>query len=332
MSTRSQATYRAVEGWERLPAGQHHRDVADVAVDSRDRVYLITRMDARVIVYDRDGTHLMSWGEDAFTTRPHGITVGPDGTVYCVDEYDQTIRKFTSDGRPTGVIGVSGVTSDTGIDWSRKFKDLKERKSSILRGAPPFNHPTKLAVAPDGDLYVSDGYGNARVHHFTAGGELVNSWGEPGRGAGKFVTPHCVAVHDGHVWVCDRDNDRIQIFDRGGRFVDQWRQVQRPSSIAFDAEGLVYVTEQGWKRGDYSWSKGDIGEALPASLCILTGDGSVVDRIGTADGCRPGSFVAPHGLAVDSRGDIYVAEVVGSWFLPDPAPEGCHTFQKLERG
>jgi hypothetical protein len=178
---------------------------------------------------------------------------------------------------------------------------------------------------------VSDGYGNARVHRFTAQGELIRSWGEPGSGPSQFVTPHCVAVHDDHVWVCDRDNDRIQLFTRDGAFVDQWTQVQRPSSIAFDAGGLIYVTEQGWKVGDYSWSKGDIEVELPASLAILDRSGTVLDRIGTSDPTAPGSFAAPHGLAVDSQGGIYVAEVTASWFLPGNEPAGSHTFQKLER-
>lgn len=331
MSTSSKANYRAVDNWEQLPAGLVHRDVADVAVDSEDRVYLITRMEARVIVYDRDGTHLFSWGDDYFTPRPHGITVGPDGAVYCVDEFDQTVRKFTIDGQLIGVIGVSGLRSDTGIDWKYPYASFREKQAAIVRGGDPFNNPCKLAVAPNGDLYVSDGYGNARIHHFSGDGTLIRSWGEPGSGRGQFRVPHCVSVHDDHVWVCDRENERLQIFDLDGTFVEEWTQVRRPSSIAFDSHGLIYVSEHGWKKGDYSWRKGEVTQERAASLCILAPDGSIVDRLGTEDGCSSGSFVAPHGLAVDSRGAIYVAEVIASWFLPGQAPERCHTFQKLVR-
>lgn len=328
MSHPAKTAYRLIEDWEQLPAGRVHRDVADVTVDSEDRVYLFTRMDPGVIVYDSDGTHVTSWGEDSFTPRPHGITAGWDGIIYCVDEFDQTIRTFTPEGEPIGVIGESGVASDTGIDWSHPYKNFREQEEAIVRGGGPFNHPTKAALAPNGDVYVSDGYGNARVHHFSPDGSLIRSWGEPGSGPGEFRAPHCVAVHNDLVWVCDRDNERIQIFETDGTLVDEWTQVQRPSSIAFDKEGLIYVTEQGWKVGDHSWRNGPIEEALSASVCILASDGSLVERLGAEEGFN---FHAPHGLAVDSQGSIYVAEVLASWFRPAPVPEGTHTLQKLAR-
>jgi sugar lactone lactonase YvrE len=105
--------YEVVEGWEQLPAGYAHQDVDGVSVDSRDRVYLITRGDSRVIVYERDGTFVTSWGEDIFTPRTHGIAVGPDDSVYTVDDGDHTVRKFTPDGRQLMVIGTPGVPSET---------------------------------------------------------------------------------------------------------------------------------------------------------------------------------------------------------------------------
>ncbi|MFQ5841463.1 MAG: hypothetical protein ACE5I8_03410, partial [Thermodesulfobacteriota bacterium] len=217
--------YEVIEGWEQLPAGYVHRDVDGVAVDSRDRLYLITRGDARVIVYERDGTFVMSWGEDIFTPRTHGITVGPDDSVYTVDDGDHAVRKFTQDGKEIMVIGTPGVPSDTGYD---KKKGL----ASITHGGPPFNRPTNVAIASNGELYVCDGYGNARVHRFTADGTLVQSWGEPGTGPGQFNLPHgiCIAA-DGRVLVADRENDRIQLFGPDGEYLDQWTHLQRPTDI-----------------------------------------------------------------------------------------------------
>ena len=176
--------YRVAEGWEQLPAGWRHRDVAGVAVDSRDNVYVFNRDEHPVIVYDREGRHLGSWGEGLFSV-PHGITIGPDDSVFCVDTGDHTVRKFTTEGRLLLTIGTAGSASDTGF-----VEDYR----SIRQGGPPFNKPTNLALGPSGDLYVSDGYGNARVHCFSPDGELRFSWGEPGSGPGQFKVPHAIAT------------------------------------------------------------------------------------------------------------------------------------------
>ncbi|HUV07126.1 MAG TPA: hypothetical protein VMX75_05315, partial [Spirochaetia bacterium] len=125
--------YQVVEGWEQLPAGFAHYDVPGVAVDSGDRVYVITREDARVIVYEPGGTFVRSWGEGTFTERTHGICTGPDDSVYIADDGNHTVRKFTPDGEELMRIGVPGKCSDTGYDG----RDMK----SIKRSAGPFNRP-----------------------------------------------------------------------------------------------------------------------------------------------------------------------------------------------
>ena len=151
--------YKIVDEWEQIPEGYIHRDVVGVDVDSQDRVYLITRGDARVFVYDRNGIFLKSWGEDIFSPQTHGITIGPDDCVYTVDDGGHTVRKFAPDGKQLLVLGTSEIPSDTGYD-------PKQGLSSIQYGGSPFNRPTNLAVGHNGDLYVSDGYGNARIHRF----------------------------------------------------------------------------------------------------------------------------------------------------------------------
>ena len=222
MSTVVKPTYEAVAGWERIPAGYTHPDVAAVAVDSRDRVFLFCRSDHPVMIYERDGRFVGSWGEGMFTMRTHGITIGPDDSVYCTDDAGHSVRKFTPDGKLLLTLGDNGgKPSDTGYDGSTI--------TTVTRSAPPFNRPTNLAVAPNGDLFVSDGYGNARVHRFSATGKLLASWGEPGTGPGQFMLPHGIAVGaTGNVLVCDRESDRIQIFTPEGRFVREITEVQRP--------------------------------------------------------------------------------------------------------
>ena len=317
--------FEVLEGWEKLPENYVHKDVDGVATDSRDRVYLLTRGDARVIVYERDGTFVTSWGEDIFTPRTHGICIGPDDSVWTVDDGDHTVRKFTPEGKQLMVIGTPGVASDTGYDG--------KTVQSIKRGAPPFNRPTDAAVAPHGDLYVVDGYGNARVHHFTPNGKLIRSWGEPGTGPGQFHLPHAVFVaRDGRVLVADRENDRIQFFSPEGDYLDQWTHVQRPTDIYIDRDGLVYVSELWWRVGQSSFVHGSIKHDLPGRVSVLDLKGNVLLRWCSADRCAAGNFIAPHTLCVDSRGDLYVGEVTYTYAVKNGlVPADAHTFQKFMR-
>jgi len=243
--------FKVIEGWEQLPKGYVHKDVDGVATDSKDNVYLMTRMDARVIVYDRNGKFLRSWGEGLFTPRTHGIAIDSSDFVYTVDDGDHTVRKFTPEGKQVMMIGTPGKSSDTGYDG--------KTIASIKKGGPPFNRPTDVAVAPDGELYVCDGYGNARVHRFKADGTLIQSWGEPGIGPGQFHLPHGVGVSpDDRVFVTDRENDRIHLYTRDGQLLDTWTHVQRPTDIAFGKDGYVYVSELWWRVGQSSFVHGEI--------------------------------------------------------------------------
>lgn len=314
--------YEVVEDWERLPDGFTHADCVGVGVDSRDDVYLLTRSQSRVIVYNREGTYLRSWGEGLFTPRTHGLTVGPDDRVYCVDEGQHCIYVFTTSGSMLVTIGVPGMASDTGYDGATH---------ESIKGGPPFNRPTNLAVAPNGDLYVTDGYGNCRVHHFTAAGALIQSWGEPGSGPGQFILPHGVRVAaDGRVFVADRENDRIQVFSPSGRFLEQWTGVQRPTNLAIDRSGTIYVSELWWRVGDQSPVSGTIAEDRPGRVSVFDSAGRLKVRWGGADRCAPGNFVAPHDICVDSHGDLYVAEVTYTHGEREGrVPPGCHSFQKF---
>ena len=324
MSINVAPNYHATVGWEQLPSGYTHPDVAAVAVNSKGRVYLFCRAEHPVLMYERDGHFVGSWGEGTFTMRTHGITIAPDDSVWCTDDAGHSVRKFTPDGKLLLSLGDNtGKPSDSGYDGSNL--------TTITRGAPPFNRPTNLAIAPNGDLYVTDGYGNSRVHRFSQAGKLLASWGEPGTGPGQFMLPHGIAVDaTGDVFVCDRENDRIQVFTAEGRFIREITEVQRPTQVIL-ARGYMYVSELGWRSGQRSFRNGPIERDLPSRVSVLDMGGRVVTRIGGPDPCEPGSFCAPHGLAVDTNGDLYVAEV--TWTIGGKAglvPPDCHTFQKLE--
>jgi len=317
--------FKVIEGWEKLPAGYTHKDVVGVSVDSRNRVYVLTRKQARVIVYEEDGTFVQSFGEGLFTERTHGLTIGPDDSLYAVDDGNHMVRKFTPDGKEVLTIGTPGVASDTGYDG--------KTIGSIRRAAGPFNRCTNIAVAPNGDLYVSDGYGNARVHRFNAAGTLIRSWGEPGTGPGQFHLPHSLRVTpDNRLLVADRENDRIQIFDLEGNYLDEWTHVQRPTDLFVDRDGLVYVSELWWRVGQESFRNGKIRHDLPGRVTILDLQGNVILSWTSADREAWGNFIAPHCLTVDRRGDLYVGEVTETFGVSrGGVTPGSHTFQKFAR-
>src|SRR5262245_32427307 len=206
--------YRVDESWAKFPAAGDSGEAVAVACDSRDRVYVFLRGPRPVQVFERDGTPVATWGEGVFV-RPHGIFIGPDDTVYCADDHDHTVRAFSTGGELRLTLGASGKPSDTGAT-SMDYRTIK-------RPGPPFPYPTNLALGPGGEMYVTDGYGNARVHRFAPDGRLLQSWGEPGSGPGQFHVPHGIAVdRGGTIYVADRENSRIQLFTSQGDFVGEW--------------------------------------------------------------------------------------------------------------
>jgi len=304
--------FELIADWEKCPPGDEyaHEDVAAVACDSQDRVYLHTRHGDRVSVYSEDGRFIDKWGDGVFKNA-HGITIADD-IVYCTDNGDSVVRIFDLEGNLKRTIGTPGVVSDTGYGF--KGPPKTHHNETVVRAAGPFNGCCNTAIARNGDIFVCDGYGNARIHHFSADGTLINSWGEVGTGPGQFHLPHGIALdNDENVIVCDRENDRLQFFDRSGRFLTMWTDVLRPTHAAVDRDGLIYVTEL-WRPvepGQGSFIHGYSDHDQPGRVSVYRKDGKVLARWGDDSKNRsaPGNFIAPHGLALDSRGNLYVSEV-----------------------
>ena len=298
------------ENWGNLPEGWAYKEATAVAVDSKDAIYVFNRGATPMIVFDSDGNILRTWGEGVFTS-PHGVSVGPDDSIYCVDNGDHTVRKFTPEGVLLMTLGTPG-------------------KAAPPMSGIPFSKPAHLAVDPrNGELVVADGYANASVHRFSPDGRLLHSWGESGTGPGQFNIVHNIAIDgDGWIYTADRENHRIQVFGPDGSFETQWVNLSRTGCIYVDQRGeqLVYI-------GEYYCGirSNNMAKRLGPRVTIMDTKGNLLATLGERTyGEEPGRFYSPHGIAVDSRGDIYVAEVSWSDYgrHMDP-PTELRSMQKL---
>jgi sugar lactone lactonase YvrE len=269
---RGRYTYEVVEGWGKLPPGWSFGWIPAVAVDSKDRVYVYSRSEHPMVVFDRDGNFLTSWGEDVLKDA-HGLFIDKNDILWCVERDTHCVHKMTTDGKLLMTIGTPDVPGEDG---------------------KPFRKPTDIAFASTGEIFISDGYGNSRIHKYSPDGKLLKSWGRPGAGPGEFNLPHGVRVdrHD-RVLVCDRENNRIQIFDTEGEYQTEWRGLLQPDFIYIGPDDTLYVAE------------------LQQRVSVLSPEGErLADWGGGVKSAKPGEFLAcPHGIWGDSRGDLYVGEV-----------------------
>ena len=271
-------TYDVIRDFFKLPNGERFGLVSRVAADSHDRIYVFQRKDPPVVVFDRTGKYLGAWGTGEIED-PHGLKI-VDDVVYTTDRTGSVAKSFTLEGKSILELGQRGVYSDTGCTGAPWL---------AVRAAGPFNHPTEMIPHPNGDIYVTDGYRNARVHRFTHDGKLVMSWGAPGKEPGEFHLPHSIATDpDGRLFVADRANRRIQIFSPDGKFLDQWTGMGGPNDISRGADGTFYIAEQEH-------------DGKPAYICVRDVNGAVLTRLESRH---------VHGVGVDSHGDIYAGLTV----------------------
>ena len=292
--------YRVVHGWPVLPEGEVLGSVAGVGVDSHGNVFVFHRAgrtwpDSDVLelapisrptvdVFDgHSGALLNRRGSNLFA-MPHGLTIDDHDNVWLTDVALQQIYKFSPDGHLLLTLGERGVA---GNDTAH------------------FNRPTAVAVATDGSFYVSDGYRNTRVMKFSADGKFLFQWGTKGAGPGQFDLPHWVALDaSGRVYVADRQNQRIQVFDAAGHYLSQWasNQLGRPYAIAIDKSGNAYIADG----GDQPDSPPDRSAWVMVRL-----DGTPLTRVGRF-GNYDGQFELAHSIAVDAEGSVYVGDITGA--------------------
>ncbi len=313
-------TYETVDEWPRkADIGALVEGITDIAVDSKDRLWALTRGPVPVVVFDHNGKLLNSWGKEyfgptsaltgvpgGFTSFTHGICIGPDGSVWVTDCGYHTVSKFTPEGKLLMQLGTKGKPSDTGFPGWPNIRIpgiTREGVRKLLMDAflkktkpgKPFNMPDAVCVLPSGEFYVADGYGNTRVHKFDAKGNLLFSWGELGTGPGQFMVVHSVTVdRRGRVWIADRENNRIQVFDADGKFLFQLKDLDSPGHIFIDKEETVFITEFFARR-----------------LAIFTIDGKLLARWQDQDPKINKEFQSPHSNAMDSKGNLYLANSAG---------------------
>jgi DNA-binding beta-propeller fold protein YncE len=270
-----EGTYQRVDNWAQLPAGMTEwGEVAGTDVDAKGNVYAFLRDPTpRVVVFDAHGKYLKTWGDGAFTS-PHNLRILRDGFVWLADRRMQQVFKYDVDGKLVASLGQKNVIGDN---------DSKEA----------FHNVADTALAPNGDIFVADGEGgNNRIVKFSKDGKYITSWGTKGSGEGQFDTPHNLAMDTkGRIWVCDRNNKRIQIFDQDGKFLEQMTQFGAPVAVAFARDGRAFVATS---PGNY--------------VSIATDEGKILEKFE--------GFNNPHGLAVEASGNtFYVAETMGKNLL-----------------
>jgi sugar lactone lactonase YvrE len=266
-----------------------------VAVDSKDMVYITQPQDLwdkeqekdapLMFICDPEGNLINTWGSGA-CVHTHGLFIGADDSVYLCDKDTSKAMIYTSDGKIIRVIGEHNVHSETGCI---------DKCTPVPTPAGPFNFPTKLVPSAWGDLYASDGYKNSRVHRFHSNGQHIQSWGSYGRGHGQFDLPHSVlTTPDSKVYVCDRFGHKVHVFDRNGALLNVWDGARRPSDMAILPDGNFVCCEH---PTDYYYLD-ELDYSIPFYVRIFDKEGNVLASLETG---------LAHGIAVDSRGDIYLA-------------------------
>jgi DNA-binding beta-propeller fold protein YncE len=266
--------HKVVPNWAQLPKGWNFGECSGVDVDKDDNVWVFNRGKHPVIQFDRSGKFLQAW-EDVPVKSSHGIRVGPDGNLWGIDVDGHTLFKFTTAGRILQVIGAP------------------MQRPGTMESKDAFNRPTGIAFEPNGGYYVSDGYINSRVVKFSPDGIFEKQWGRKGTGDGEFNLVHDVAVDSkGRVYVADRENRRVQVFDADGTFLTKWTDAGSPWGLYYVAkENAIYLCDGYNNR-----------------IVKLNTEGQVLGVLGSY-GKTAGKLDFVHNIAVDSHGDIYVAEI-----------------------
>lgn len=277
-------TYELERQWAKWPADMGDAAVCGIAYLGNGEIAAATRSKKYPIcILNGNGEVIKSLGAELGFARTHGLTVDLDGTIWCCDDQNSVVYHLTREGQILKMMGEKGKFSDSGYDPTVRWPhDLYTN----VRAAEPFNRPTRMAQSPWGDYYCTDGYGNTAVHRFNAEGNLLKTWGGPGKEEGKFRLPHSLAFDEKErIWVCDRENFRVQIFDKEGNFLHSLEKQGYASELC-RYEEYMYLCD---------------------------GDGQIriyndqLENVGVIG--YPGCFERIHSISVDGEGNLYLGRI-----------------------
>jgi sugar lactone lactonase YvrE len=266
-SAQSSGTYKVDAGWAQLPQGADWGgNTTWITADGKGNVVVLVRTAPYFRVFTRDGRFVKAFGEDGLFESAHSVTVDAQGFLWVTDSAAHVVHKFGPDGRLLTTLGKKGVAGDNAS------RDL-------------FNQPNHVAVASSGDIYVSDGYENARVVQFSSSGQFVRIiGGVKGSQPGQLQLPHGVALDSrGRILINDSDNQRVSVFDKDGRFVETWPYPSR-GGIAVASDDTVYISD------------------VNVGIVNIVKNGKRIDSV-SAD--------RAHGMGIDTDGSIYVSGGIG---------------------
>jgi hypothetical protein len=270
--------------WEAMPG---------IAVGPDGNIWTLNRGEMPVQVYSPDGKLVKQWGKGALLSG-HQLRFGPKGDVWIADTHAHAIYKFSPEGKLLLTIGTPGQPGDDETHYKM---------------------PTDMVETPAGDVFISDGYRNNRVVHVDANGKFVKKWGELGALPGQFSLPHAIALDkQGRLYVADRNNARIQIFDQSGKFIDEWRNLASPWTVRITADDEVWICGA----SPAQWQPGEAQLTIPPKdqlVMRLSTEGKVLSwwslPLGPNDDPLPGQLAWVHGLAVDAEGNLYLGDIMG---------------------
>lgn len=266
--------HQPVKDWAKLPKGWNFGECSGVAIDKQDNVWVFNRGSHPVIQFDRNGKFLQAW-PDVVIRSAHGINVDPEGNIWGIDVKGHVVIKYNTEGR---VLMILGNRQGTPGDNDSKYA---------------FNEPTGIAFGKNGDLYISDGYVNSRVIKYNRDGEYITHWGKKGAGDGEFNLAHDVCLDaQERVYVADRTNQRIQIFDSNGKFLGKWTDIGAPWGLVYSRKENCFYMADG----------------LNNRIVKLDAEGKILGVLG-GFGKVPGKLDFVHNIALDSTGALYVAEI-----------------------
>ena len=253
-----------------------------------------------MLIFESSGKLLRIWPHKY--ENIHGIDFDSSGNVYLVNRNVHQVLKYTIDGDLIMSLGESGSPSETG--YSLEIGRDTNWQNPVRNAGGPFNVPSGVRIGENGDIYISDGYANCQIHRFSRHGDLIHSWGSPGKSkGGEFHLIHGLYIDSrNRVLACDRMNNRIQIFDLTGEFTGIYSGLFMPSKIHETPDGDFVVTEHAGR------------------ISIIDKTGKILAKWGNADGTvnteGSGIFRKPHGCAVDSIGNIYIGNVTPAGAVP----------------